>query len=232
MSLITIVKSAQARLDLPITATVISATDATTKQLRELMEDVGRTIVAAGNWQVLQTEKTFTATATTEQSGVIPTDFDHFINRTMFNRTKSREVRGPVTPQYWQYNQSVISTTVYDIWRRRGNSVLLAPTPTAGDTYAFEYISKNFCESAGGTEQASWMADTDVARIDEELFTLGLVWKYKAAKGFDFTVDLAVFEGRVKELLAEDGGKPDLQMGGMPDPGPRYPGVQEGSWPI
>jgi hypothetical protein len=63
-------------------------------------------------------------------------------------------------------------------WRQRGDDVLIAPTATAGDTYAFEYVSLNWCQSAAAAEQAAWAADTDTGILSEELMTDGIVWRY------------------------------------------------------
>ena len=36
--------------------------------------------------------------------------------------------------------------------------ILINPAPSAGHTFAYEYMSKNWCESSGGTDQAAWAA--------------------------------------------------------------------------
>ena len=68
-------------------------------------------------------------------------------------------------------------------------------------------MSGNWCESNGGTGQQVWSDDTDVGRIDEELLTLGLIWRWKAMKGFSYQEEFNEYERQVADAIARDGTK-------------------------
>jgi hypothetical protein len=231
MTLLTIVQGACDRIGIPRPTAVISSTDQQVLALLGFAQQEGKELARRGAWQALTAEQTFTSIASQTQTGAVPSDLDRFIQETFYNRTRKRQVIGPLSPQEWQAQLAITATVVYDTFRQRGNDILMIPTPPAGDTYAYEYVSKNWCTSAAGTNQSAWAADSDVARLDEELFTLGLVWRFKQAKGFDYAEAFRTYETQVTQALSRDGDKRTLNFANQRlFDTPRYPGVVEGSW--
>lgn len=178
-----------------------------------LAQQEGIELAKRHTWQVLTKEQTFTSVAAETQSSAMPSDFDRYIDETFYNRTARRRVFGPLNPQEWQFNKSVVAATVIENWRQRGDDVLIAPTPAAGQTYAFEYVSTKWCQSSGGTEQTSWLADTDTGLLSEHIMTLGVIWRFLSAKGFDYAETLRSYEIAVTEAASRDGGKRTLNSG-------------------
>jgi len=232
MTLLTIVNRAQALLNLPITTTVYSSTGQTQKQLLSIANTDGELLAAEYAWQQLTVETSFTTTATEEQTnGTLPSDFGWMINETMFNSTTNDSVVGPINPREWQEvlsNGVNVSTPRYRI---RGNKILFNPAPPAGQSVYYEYTSKNWCESSGGTDQNTWAADSDVGRLPEDLLVLGLVWRWREAKGLDYTEAFQTWKTACDRTSARQGAKRRLSMVGATSP--RYPGrgnIPDGSW--
>ena len=90
----------------------------------------------------------------------------------------------------------------------------MSPTPSSGDTIAYEYVTKNWCQSSGET-QSQWSADSDTALIDDELHTIGIIWRFKKSKGFDYSEDFRTYELQVAQAILRDGAKPRLYTDGM-----------------
>jgi hypothetical protein len=230
MSFLTLVQNSAKRLGLANPASAYGATDNQIVQLVALAQEEGIELARRHPWQVLTKEKTFTGTAAAAQSGAIPSDFDRFVDGTFFNRTQKRDVFGPISPQDWQFTQSVVSQTITESFRRRGDSILITPTPNGTDTYAYEYISTQWCESSGGTDQSSWASDTDTGLISEELMTLGVIWRFLRAKGFDYAEAFRTYELQVAQAFSRDGGKRTLSFGKRRQGARLY--VPEGSWAL
>lgn len=234
MSLLTCVQDACDRIGLPRPSVVIGSSDTQVRQLLGLAQQEGKELARRGPWQELTKETTFTATATTTQSGAIPSDFDRMIEGTFWNRTQDRRVVGPLSPQKWQMLQTGLYSLVWDAFRIRGTEILMSPAPTAGDTLAFEYVSTKWCENAAGsTQRTAWVADDDVALLDEELITLGLVWRFKKAKGLDYSEEYRSYEQLVERKLSNDGAMGILDLNGdrMDGGGGVYdPFIPEGNW--
>lgn len=231
MTLLTIVRNVHDRIGLTRPSAAYTSVDPQVIQIVGLAQQEGLELSKRHSWQALLTEQTFVSTAAETQTGAVPADFDRFIDDTFYNRTEKRKVEGPLTVQEWAFQKSVVATTIVEAFRQRGNSILLTPTPTAGQTYAYEYVTKNWCESSGGTDQAAWAADTDTGLISEELMTLGIVWRWKKSKGLDYGEDYKTYELLVAQAISRDGGKPTLKIG-RPQTGPNMPFVPDGNWSL
>ena len=234
MSLLTIIQDVSNRIGLPVPSSVVGSSDTQVRQLLGLAQQEGKELSRRGPWQVLTKEKTITATATEEQTGAIPTDFERMIEGTFWNRSQDRRVVGPLTPQKWQMLQTGLYNLMWDAYRIRGNDLLMSPVPVAGDTLAYEYVSKYWLTNAAGdTERAAWVSDDDVALLDEELITLGVTWRFMKAKGLDYSEAFASYERMVERKLANDGGMAILDLNGdrLDGAGGAYdPFISEGNW--
>lgn len=232
MTILSICTDAVDRIAITLSGTTVFTNTAdTARQMRALANQEGKELMRRGSWQALTKEKTFTSLAQEVQTGAIPSDFDHMLNETFYNRTRKRQVTGPLSPTDWQAQKSIIATVLYDSYRIRGNDVMMIPVPPAGETYAFEYISKNFVLDNLSVPKAAFTADTDTAILDEELITLGIIWRFLKAKGFDYSEAFRTYELQVSQALARDGSKRTINFAQQVNYGrPRYPGVQDGSW--
>ncbi len=170
------------------------------------------------------------------QTGAIPDDFDRIINETFYNRTAQRRVEGPADATGWQAYKASTTTMLFDVFRIRGNAMLLAPTPTAGDSYAYEYVSTYWVATAAASTtlaQATWNVDTDVGILSEELMADGIVWRFLRSKGLDYAEPFRTYEAQVMLATAADGGKRSLNMGrSSAFNRVRTPTFPDGSWPL
>ena len=126
-------------------------------------------------WQELVKIQTFTTIAAEAQTNSIPDDFDWYIDGTGFNRTTMRKLIGPLTPQQWEQQQANPAyISVFDAFRILGSTIYLAPTPSAGDTVAFEYVTKyRVADSAGNQDQARATYETILADYEDAVECCG-----------------------------------------------------------
>lgn len=233
MTLKTLVNDAQDILSLPRSSTVTSSTDPNVRLLKTLASQEGRLLAKSFNWQAITTEATFASVAQAEQTNALPADFDRLIYESMYNRSQLRRITGPLNSSEWQAQQALSTSLLTDAFRIRGDSILISPTPESGDTYAFEYVSKNWCQSSGGTGQAAWVADDDNGILDENLMLLGLIWRYRKARGFDYAEEMTTYEMEKAQAQMRDGGgrrtRNFAQDTSLYDHA-NMPVVQEGNW--
>ena len=212
---------------------VLGSNASEVQELLTYAQEEGRQLVKAGDWQALTREKTFTSLAQEVQTGMVATDLDRFLVNTFWNRSRRRPLLGPITPQVWQQQKSWTVSPVQDQFRQRGNDILVMPVPPAGETFAYEYITRNFCASSGGTEQDSWQADTDVPLLRDYLFVLGIAARYLLGNNLPADAMVAEYNVQVQQALSQDGVPMTLYMGsnnlGVPRPGIIVP---EGDWSV
>lgn len=211
-------------------STVVNSGDVSIDELLELANQEGQELSRQHDWAVLLKEQTFSTSAAAAQTGAIPSDFDRFINDSIYNRTTDRKLIGPISPQQWQAIQAngTVSTVIQS-FRIRGTDFLITPTPSAGQTIAFEYVSKNWCESSGGTDQSAWAADTDVGLLDERLMKLGIVYRWRKKRGFSWQDAFEEYTTEWMKAAGRSGGAPTLMLNSRPT-FRRYPMVPDGSW--
>lgn len=172
----------------------------------------------SSKWSYLLKEATFTQAAAalqgTIQGGIVAdSDFDYYLNGTMWNRTTDLPIIGPLTPQEWQARQAFPIAGPGQQFKIEQGKLYFSPNgANATDTIAFHYRTKAWCESSGGTGQTEWLADTDVGRLDEGLMRLGLIWRWKKQKGLEYAEDFNTYERRVLNAIARDGGAKTLSL--------------------
>lgn len=234
MTLLSIVQDVASEVGLPEPTAVIGNTDQAVKTILRMVNKEGKILARRHSWHAITKEKTHTSLAQESQTGMYADDLDRFINESMFNRTRKRRVAGPLSSQEWQVQKSIVASVLTDAFRVRAGAILLTPVPSAGDTYAYEYVSKYWCTTTGGTTPTKerFTVDTDIALLDEELITLGVIWRFLKAKGFDYGESFMDYEGQVEQAIFRDGSKRTINMAHENLNDPRPPTVQEGSWSL
>lgn len=214
MSLLSIVQEAAGALSLPAPVSVVGNSDGSAMQWLNLAKREGNELSKRHDWQNLIVQKTWTSTATQAQSLAIGSDFDRLVpDAEVWNRTSNLKYLGPVSSIEWMRLQSGISGGVAGWWRLIGNVLNIYPAPTAGQTMAWEYLSKNWCQSSGTVGQATWAADSDTGLIPEFLMSLGLTWRWLRAKGMDYAEDMATYEREVEKSSSRDRGMRVMSVG-------------------
>lgn len=222
MSLLTICQNAINSVPLNSPGTIIDNSNRTALLSLACAQQEGKALMRRDNWVSLVTEHTFsTADGTIDYA--LPTDFDRLENDTLWDRSNFEHIRGPLTAQMWQEYKSSILSSTNTVWKRfrirnvSGTTKFsIHPTPDAVDNLVFEYVSKNFCETSGGTGQAAWAADNDVGVLDEYLLELGVKWRLLNRLGMEYAEEREEYERQVSMAIGRDGGAPTLSISTTP----------------
>lgn len=236
MSLLTVIQAVAVSLGLPVPQAVVASTDSQTLQLLQIANEEGKELSKTYPWQNITKESTFLTVGAESQGSILTvagTDFNYIINETIWNRSLRRPVFGPLNNQQWQQMKASNITGPWNQFRIRQNLIIFLPVPAVGQTCAFEWISKNWVsDSTGATFFPAWHADSDIGMLDEDLMTLGIIWRWRQIKGYEYAEDFAKYERQKADAQARDGSKPRLSVG---DGGlDIYPGVivPAGNWMV
>lgn len=235
MSLLTIVQTASAEIGLPVPSSVINNSNDTVKQMLYLVNSIGRELAQHYDWQELVNEGSFTTVATETQSTIAAatTGFHRFVNNTMFDRTRNWQIIGPLSAQDWQFMKSTSTQSVRNYWRVRGDSILFYPTPSAGNSVYFEYVTENWADvAATGSPKSSFTIDTDISLIDEELLKRALVYRWLEMKGLDYAEPFRRYQLQLSNSIQRNGAKPVLSTVGRPSYDPSRPNIPDGSFTL
>ena len=211
-----IIQTACRRIGILAPNAAVSSTDQQIIQLLSLCEEEGQELGERYPWQALQKEATFTTVAAQLQTTVaaVTTGFKYIVNDTIWNRTLRRPVYGPASQQSWQQKKAMQFTGPFNSFRIIADAINFYPNPTAGQTCAFEYITDSWVTTSVGGVSSLWTNDADTPKLNDQLIILGLIWRWKAAKGLDYAEDFAKYDRRVLDAAARDAGKPTLSLDG------------------
>jgi len=217
MSLLTICQDAANEIGVPSPSTVVGSTDTTNIQLLAAANREGKNLVAGYDWQTLIKEEAHTTLAAESQGDMstIATDFLRFSNDTMWNRTTDRKYYGPLNNAQWQRLKASVSSGITNYFRIRGNALLFHPAPPAGESVFFEYIGKNWVITSGSSANAtSFAADANTTVLDEDLITLGVIWRVLKQKGLPYDNQFQEYRLKLSEKQSKDGAKQIIRMAG------------------
>lgn len=150
-----------------------------------------------------------------------PSDFDHFINQTWWDRTNRWQLMGPDSPQFaeWHYS-GIVNTGPRRHFRQigpYGNNYRIWPPPAelvAPIQLVYEYQSNNRVKIAGSSTSFafSWANDTDVPLLDDRLIIQGIKWRFWEQKGFNWISKRDEYDNSVERQWARDGGAQILSL--------------------
>jgi len=203
MTLLSIVQDAADEIGWDRPTSVVGNADA--RQFLRLLNREGE-VLSKWPWQALVKEHTFTL-STADQDYALPSDYRSMLPSTQWNRDNKRRIIW-ITSEEWQFFKGWTTVNGLNLRARlRNNQFEFEQTITSSDngkTIAFEYISKNWTLDSASNAQQKFAADDDTAVLDEELLTMGLVWRFRKAKGLDFATELAEYQAEVQRMKAQD----------------------------
>lgn len=219
-NLLTIVQTACDEMGIPRPGAVAGATNSDAQQLLALANRTGKDLAAregsAGGWQQLRGEHTFSTVDGTADYA-FPSDLQYFINTTPWDRDQKWPLHGPISPQVWQLLKSGTIGSVGPRTRFRfmGNRIYLDPTPTAVADLVFEYYSNQWCtDSTGVTGKELFSADGDLPVLPDDLFILGIKWRYLKAKNLDYDEEYNDYEEEIAQELGRSTMAPVVSLDG------------------
>lgn len=195
--------------------TIVGNTDKTARQLLTIANLECEFLSTQKDWQELRSEHTFQL-VTSDQEYPLPDDFRWIIPGTTYDRDNDRIVLNPVSGQEWQYLKAW--TSIGGLTRRariRASQLEFEQTITAADngkTIAFEYQSSYWAQSSAGSAKKRFTADTDIFRLDDDLMTMGIIWRFRRAKGLGYEDERAEYLAQLNIHKAADGGSRTLDM--------------------
>lgn len=232
MTLLTICQEVSYRTSQAKPSLIVGESGQYARELLSFAQQAGRGLMRAVDWEALTSEHSFTTVAADAQTSSIPSDWDRFVDGSMFNRTTEREIHGPITTQEWQQRKAFETASTIDYWFRvRGGSILIAPQPTAGESVYYEYISKNWATAASdGAAQAKFETDGDGHIFpDDELLILSIMWRWLKHKGLEWESVHQQYAAEVASYQATQKGAPVLNLADRASSFNRV-NVPEGNW--
>jgi hypothetical protein len=212
MTLLELVQRTASKLAMPKPNSVASSDDPTWQQMLELLQDETDSLIdVQHDWSMLLKTWVITVTSLNFHSEPVPDGFIRLTRDARVFRTLTRTpLAGPASADEWQ-ELTITGIGYYPgAWRmfsNPGTGVAINIFGIAsGETVQTEYLS-NVC-IINGTKgvKAEWSADDDTSLFPDNLLRLGLTWRWKRAKGFDYSEERDQYDRALETAIANDTG--------------------------
>lgn len=211
MTLLTAVRRAARQAGLTPPSSVMGSGEETWLQMVEWAQETVDDLALRHDWRALHSTSTITGDGSTTDFAV-PSDYARLSKMPALSRDGSLSgfwPAGPLTSPDWISATTLMNVGTRGAFQVEGGYVKFAVAPASGETYTLSYqSSKPIYQIGSGTPGniAEWTYDTDVARIPERLLRLGIVWRWKAAKGLDYAEAMSSFERAFESEASHDWG--------------------------
>lgn len=211
MSLLTIVQDTCALVGIEVPTSVVSSNDDTYTQMVYLAQFEGDELSRTFKWRQQKVSADFTGDGVTRLWD-LPADFDRFTTEARRASSILLGLQGPVSDDEFLDAQVRGFNPTIPYWRLFGDNIETTPAVASGQQIKFEYVSSYWVADNTGTVKARYTADSDVALIPERLITLGVVWRWKRAKGLDYAEEMRTYQTEKLRQQHVDGGTPRLRL--------------------
>ena len=222
MSLLTICQSVMKETGWPVPSAIASSTDGTAQQIMAIANTELRALSEKFNWPQLRTEYEFnTVVDQTEYSW--PADFRFLAWDGVFDTTEYYRVRGSTPLREWnRWVHGLLGQLNFkrflSAYDSNGDPVIqFSPAPAAVGTLVAFYFTNEYARNDTGDSIAKYASDADVSKIPERLVELGVKWRFRRAKGLDYSAELAEYNSDVASQYARYLGSGDIPIGGRQD---------------
>lgn len=218
MSLLSICKSVLAETGWPVLSTIASNSDATAQQIFAIANTELEALSEQFSWPHLEVEYNF-ATVAGQAVYLWPADFRVLAPQSVFDKAQYYELKGSTGMQFWellkygklgQLNRARYRT-VYPLG---APGIEMTPAPTGINPLVAVYYSDEYARQQDGTSVARYSTDTDVSKVPERYIQMGVKWRFRRAKGLDYSAELAEYNNTIQTQFAKYTGSGEIQVGG------------------
>ncbi len=227
--LLTICQNVSDKIQIGQPSSIMGSSEETARVMRAAARDEIYQLVRRPEkgWTALNREHTFSTVAGIDSYN-LPSGFSHFLDDTLWDRSRFWKMRGPLTRSEWQkYKSSVLGDTVTNRMRFQLRSdgatnnptvkFFVDPVPAEVHEMVFEYVINGAVKKASdGTVQENWKADTDEPILDQWIVELGIAWRTLKSLGLPYDEELNEYENQADAAIGRDGGSRILSLARTP----------------
>ena len=208
MSLLSACQNAAIELISKKPSTIFSATDAFSLELQRLSNVVARDIADSHDWQTLISTYTINGDGVTS-AFPLPDNYDRMLLDTnLYDKVNwawgyFRIVRADEWMLMKVRDWGLVNPGA---WTVLGGNLEFLPAPQNTAQAQFLYVKNERVLDKDGNPKKTFTKDDDSFVLDEDLLTLGIIWRWREMKRMDATNDLANFEKMFSTLSGKDGG--------------------------
>ena len=220
MTLLTVVRDVCADVGVLLPTSVFSGitNNRTMQEMLALANEVAQQIAydSGRDWQKLQAIATIPGDGTATAFD-LPANFKRLLlTSEVWNSANTGTPMLSVADiNEWIVRRNANRANGYGEWILLGGQILIQPAMGVDTTATFAYMHKNCVTPEGGGANDTFLSDNDSFALDERLFKLGMIWRWKAKKGAPYAEDLGTYTDALAMLMGADKPAPTM-IGHLP----------------
>ena len=234
MTILQLVQDAAEEVGTTVPSELGSSIDGDSRQWLRLVKKTGRDLNRRGQWNILKREFRFTGadlTLDTSQTPnrqyiALPPEFSSFGGASsLWDDTLDVQANGPLLNEQQLAVLARETTSSRPYWWLRDGKIWIYPNQ--GSTRKFIYIlqSDQWVTPSQSTFASTIGNDSDTTVFDDELFTLGLIYRWRHRKGLSYAEDKADYEMMLQERAGADRGERTVRTAAL------YEDIPDNHWP-
>jgi hypothetical protein len=213
MSLLTVVSDAMESFGFTAPAAVMASTDSTVISFRSKLRQEGDELSKYHGWRTMKARETLTGDGSTTLFP-LPTDYTRFAQgEIMWMEDGLWQTLKLVSDEEMVALQTQDTSLLRPVWRLLGDDIEFYPALDDAQDIVFEYRTNYWVTDSDGLAKARATADSDLFLVPEHLLTLGLIWRFKAEKGFTYDEDFRSYQIARETYVFNDQPRPILRQG-------------------
>lgn len=212
MSVLTVVQDAMELCGFAQPTIVYNSTDAITRNFMALLRVEGDELSKYHGWRTLKVRAALVGTGS-DTVFDLPIDFAKFAPGQVFWMQDGLwQPLKQASDEEMLALQSDSVSILRPVWRLYGDQIEFYPAIDLDQQINCEYRSEYWAISDDlTTRKPRFTADSDRFLVPEPVLKLGLVWRFKHAKGFDYAEDFRTYQLHRERYVFNDSPRPILR---------------------
>ncbi len=217
MSLLSICRDVLAETGWPVLNTIASNSDPTAVQIFSLANKELEALSEAYDWPHLETDYSFN---TVDGTSIYawPSDFRKSVSGSLYDASEYYSLRGSLPADEWHLRKyGLLGSIGRQSFRVKyvGGvpGIEIAPEPNEARELVALYQTTNYASTDALVIKEKYELDTDLSLIPERLVKMGLNWRFRRAKGLDFSAEIAEWRSTVQQQFSARIDAPDIMIG-------------------
>lgn len=213
MTILQVVQEAATVLGIDVPSLVYGSTTREMVEMQSLANEIARRIADNYDWERLKIVNQYDGDGINEAFD-LPDDYDRMlITASVWSSEWTWNLNHILDSDQWLEMQVIPFTFIYGNWMIFGGQYHQLPVMPVGANVKFFYISNLIVQASDLSTKALFTADDDSFLLDERLLKLGIIWQWKASKGYPYAEDMANYEKQMQIAMQRDGGSKPIVSG-------------------
>lgn len=196
--------------------TIAGNPDKTALQIMAIANQEVTNLSKRFDWRQLIRSETI-ATVADQDEYTVPANFDKLMQDSVYNVDEYYRLRSSMSEYQWNaWVHGLLGSLSHQrfrvVYSDSATAIKLSPVPSSVENLVYFYKINTPVKDESGELKAEFEVDSDVSLLPEDVVELGVLWRFKRAKGLDFSAELSEYNEASRTRFAQTKNEGDLPV--------------------